>query len=609
MTVCGCSPVGITDRRCLSSTTYPPTTYKPSSSRVGSTNRHALICTRHHTMSTELFVSLVSSSLTTLWLSRSSSSCAFPHCRSWTLRSSTLMEHHQDDPQQQHQQHQQPQSSSGSSEASLSSVSTSRPAMHVRGHKILIYPGEGGVGEQSLETLARKHAAAPHTQQSRHAEFTLYELEVNCMYISHPSLDKMQSWILDRHPVSKLVIRSCQGPADVWRDLLSHFQTRNRLIDLEFHKTSRLSHPCIDAITDLPQLETLTLNVVEAETDLLRHLFARLGRLKRLRVLNLNGCRLDQSSEVGISDNLVVRALATQFQSMAAQSTETGEPHRLEHVSLKCCRLSDQSIAQLVLAMKDLSNLKTLNLVGNRCGHQTLQVLGEILDPCITSGTTKTCTLAKSLNLLDLSHQDDSLVACDLGSFFTALESNDTLRTLRLAGNRLGDATVSLLAQSLQHNNALSLLDLLGNDLGDTGSRALMEALHQNRTLTSLNIKYNARITDLAPWVAVLRSDNFCLQRLEHTVRPLRGEYLLGSGSAREILSYYLHLNRAGRSLLRRGGGDDVVAGLWPTVLERSTVTESKHRCHQEYRLEAVYYFLQNAPILHPQRDIPLLNA
>lgn len=71
------------------------------------------------------------------------------------------------------------------------------------------------------------------------------------------------------------------------------------------------------------------------------------------------------------------------------------------------------------------------------------------------------------------------------------LAANNTLTTLNISDNRIGDSGARAIAEALQENHTLTTLDISGSDIGDAGARAIAEVLRKNHTLTTLDISIN----------------------------------------------------------------------------------------------------------------------
>ncbi|KAJ4461029.1 hypothetical protein PAPYR_2466 [Paratrimastix pyriformis] len=71
------------------------------------------------------------------------------------------------------------------------------------------------------------------------------------------------------------------------------------------------------------------------------------------------------------------------------------------------------------------------------------------------------------------------------------LHKNQTLTSLQLGYNRVGDEGACALAEALAHNHTLTYLDLYQNEIGPRGARALAAALSHNSTLEYLDLRHN----------------------------------------------------------------------------------------------------------------------
>merc|ERR1711998_7872 len=75
-----------------------------------------------------------------------------------------------------------------------------------------------------------------------------------------------------------------------------------------------------------------------------------------------------------------------------------------------------------------------------------------------------------------------------LESFFNFLCMNYSLRTLILAGNRLGDAWGLKIAEGLARNSTLSQVDMRDTRISLAAGRALTDAYIHNRSLLELGL-------------------------------------------------------------------------------------------------------------------------
>jgi hypothetical protein len=462
--------------------------------------------------------------------------------------------------------------------------------VQVRGNKILMFPrGCGSGGGGGFINNFRFHSTRDlHVPQHQ----SIDELDVSCLYISTNLSDQMIA-LIQQQRIPKLVLRSCQAHPKVLERLLSmetetsttissdgsdqdqsnmhpRGDTRRSFIThLEIHKTSKLDSKCMEAISRLSNLESLTFNV---NPNHLESLFPHLSLLHSLHTLILNGCPLERN-------NTCVDALAHYLSTSSNRNRSGHQPSCLRNLSFKSCQLSDLSVEKLVHSMRRLQNLEKLDLVGNSACHVGMDALGSLLSsPWITK-----------LSILDVSYQNEEFG--DVTMFSNALQENVTLKALRIAGNSLGNNNVRILANALTKNTSLKELDLSANCVGDRGLEALIQAMEQNQALTTLNLKYNV-FADLSCLESVLRTHNYSLQRLNHSckVRPTKiieglPAECIGGG---ERISYYLRLNQGGRILLKKNENSTPL-GLWPIVLERSFPSEN---------FDAIFFILRHSSML-----------
>jgi Ran GTPase-activating protein (RanGAP) involved in mRNA processing and transport len=301
----------------------------------------------------------------------------------------------------------------------------------------------------------------------------------------------------------------------------------------------------MQAIGQMHQLKTLTINGYDLEA-----LFPTLHKLSSLQELLLNGSHLGERA---------VETLANSFTGCPSSS--------IQRVSLKCCQLSDQSIAKIVNVLHHLPKLECLDLVGNHCCQLGIQALANLL---LQSSAT--------LQRLDLSFQLGAMVIFPLAH---ALADNTSLTVLRLPGNGLDDKAMSCLARVAlaSTNTSLQHLDLSANDIGNEGLEVLGKALCKNHCLQSLNLKYNpiSNLSVAKQWLV----QNDSLESLEHSCCKTK--------QLQQWISYLCRLNQGGRRLLRQNPPPSV----WPLVLER---------CASSDNADAIFYLLQCGPILREMR-------
>ncbi|CAF3971783.1 unnamed protein product, partial [Adineta steineri] len=137
------------------------------------------------------------------------------------------------------------------------------------------------------------------------------------------------------------------------------------------------------------------------------------------------------------------------------------------------CPLSDLGVLHIVNALQQNKTLNTLVLGYNQFGPQGAHYLANDLKRNTVS-SSHNLYIFRSLSLQGVQH------------LANALETNNTLITLALNDNEIGDLGAQYLANILEQNTTLSSLDLSSNEIGDDGIAHLANALKQNKTLTTL---------------------------------------------------------------------------------------------------------------------------
>ncbi|KAH3765926.1 hypothetical protein Pelo_2232 [Pelomyxa schiedti] len=139
--------------------------------------------------------------------------------------------------------------------------------------------------------------------------------------------------------------------------------------------------------------------------------------------------------------------------------------------SLESLNLSENNIDNAglcALCQHNCSELKALHLYGNIFDSQ-----GAL---CISSMLTKN----KSLTKLDLGGNP---LAEGITQLAKALEINNTLEILHLAGTRIEDSGADELAASLHINTSLTLASICGNKVSPGKEKTIMSLLHKNEDL------------------------------------------------------------------------------------------------------------------------------
>lgn len=413
--------------------------------------------------------------------------------------------------------------------------------MKISSSKIHIYPKDDS--SSSVGSLWWQVDRAK--QQRDEKEVLLQELEVSSVYISN-EVARTMAGLFRRHPIRRLILRMCE----VWPDVLEELiQECSSMEELTLHRITQLNHKCMRLIAHRSStLRSLSIHYKpQSDNSSFPVLLRRLYKLQHLETLRLDGSPLSQPEDV----QALVDALKT-----------PGALPQLKVLSFKSCLLSDESVSQILSAIADdetrLPSLITIDLSINCCYELGMEALARILE-------SPSCHLENVELMCQLPRTKRPLSVEPLGR---ALRVNRSLKALRLSGNALRDA--SFLGDTLAVNTGLEVLDWCGNSLDEPGLLRLGRALSQNCTLKSLNLKSNPfpslELLDMSP------NDTLC--QFTHSCR----------GPAAQQIAFLCELNAAGRRLVRENPPS---LGLWALAMER---------CHNN--ADALYYFLQNAPIL-----------
>lgn len=163
-------------------------------------------------------------------------------------------------------------------------------------------------------------------------------------------------------------------------------------------------------------------------------------------------------------------------------------PHVCE-LSLRGCRLSDVSLAEVCRSVTNMPHITWLDISENDM-DDSAEVLRDYL------GSSNCMLKHLGLNCADI----DDYECCKLMS---ALESNKVLTSLSIARNIIGDAEMlntlnpdlltggEATAQMLSSNRALQHLDISWNTVRKDSADELARSLRFNNTLLSLNLSHN----------------------------------------------------------------------------------------------------------------------
>eukprot|EP00339_Tiarina_fusa_P029683 CAMPEP_0117058690 /NCGR_PEP_ID=MMETSP0472-20121206/40773_1 /TAXON_ID=693140 ORGANISM="Tiarina fusus, Strain LIS" /NCGR_SAMPLE_ID=MMETSP0472 /ASSEMBLY_ACC=CAM_ASM_000603 /LENGTH=426 /DNA_ID=CAMNT_0004776117 /DNA_START=59 /DNA_END=1339 /DNA_ORIENTATION=+ len=239
-------------------------------------------------------------------------------------------------------------------------------------------------------------------------------------------------------------------------------------------------------------------------------------------------------------------------------------------------QLDDTRAAALMSALKDHTNLRTLDLSNNHFGDGGLRALTtELLLPQATD-----------LQILDMSLQRNRM---DMAIMAPALARNKKLKKLFLQNSRLVDEDITELTDALCENTDLRELNLSDNrQVTDAGIIYLGSKL-PNMNLTHLNIRKTQSPTASLSVMKALREG-----MNENTkLLLLRAVFWKHVQHGRHV-QYFVNANRGGRRALE----EHLNPALWPLVFQRAN--EMMYYCplSQNAKVDAVYHLFRNAPVL-----------
>lgn len=205
----------------------------------------------------------------------------------------------------------------------------------------------------------------------------------------------------------------------------------------------------------------------------------------QLTTLNLTNCRLGHLGGQALGRLLLesnctnLRVLILAQNSFTADGIWKLAPSFGPLASLKELDLSDNGMAddgclEIANRLLELKSLEKLNLSRNGIQQIGMQGLGE-----------KLMIVASHSSLVELD------LSCNTGAL---LQLGPTLRTLKLASNRIDNAQASAMAQVLKTMAAtlsLQYLDLSDNAISDSGAGDLVEAIDDVPSLAVLKLDQN----------------------------------------------------------------------------------------------------------------------
>lgn len=157
--------------------------------------------------------------------------------------------------------------------------------------------------------------------------------------------------------------------------------------------------------------------------------------------------------------------------------------------SEQCHRLAQQySFKSLPLALASRQSERDMSLNGGTLTWLSLQ--GCELSDASANAIDRLLRTTRTLRVLRLGYNELTAVAIE--SMMSGLAANESVRSLDLHGNQLGERGAQRLGVALQRNGALRKVRVGFNEIGDAGFMGLCKAFALDRSmLESLDVSHN----------------------------------------------------------------------------------------------------------------------
>jgi hypothetical protein len=346
-------------------------------------------------------------------------------------------------------------------------------------------------------------------------------------------------------------------PNRIWNKLeMMHCTGRNpQIIGSGIHKTKQfcftgsiptahnprysLDEACMTAIgralKNCKSLTSLSLKGSRLDRGSLEAFCHGLERSTSLETLQLSHCSMEIPDVVVLSSALKKNKNLT---ALTLVHCKIGEAPLSEESGDELCRMLESIVSH--------PSLQVLNLVGMYCTDRAVHALSNLLrEP---ESTLWHLGLKNNIR-----HPQDRMTVTTL---FDALRVNTALTKLQVSGDNVNNEDMERLAQILTDSNqTLRSLNLAANDIGDDGVMSFARRLPGMKGLRTLDLQRNPFTDSSKEAMIAALKENSELERMD-----LDGKF-------DQTKAYYLGLNKGGRRLLQ--GDNKIPLGLWPVVLER----------------------------------------
>jgi len=184
------------------------------------------------------------------------------------------------------------------------------------------------------------------------------------------------------------------------------------------------------------------------------------------------------SSKVQIissAENNISNSLSVAIQNY--KDTTGNDNGIIKEILIKALQ-NDNEKAQHIIKELDLRITDSVHKVyfsGRKLHKYDIELIAEILKKNNT-------LLSLNLDCNEIGDEEAKAIA-------EALEQNNTLTSVNLGDNNIGINGLKALAASLTHNTTLTSLNVWGNDIDAEGAKVLAGALKKNNTLKSLDLR------------------------------------------------------------------------------------------------------------------------
>ncbi|XP_065913984.1 protein NLRC5-like isoform X2 [Dysidea avara] len=298
----------------------------------------------------------------------------------------------------------------------------------------------------------------------------------------------------------------------VVKDLADVIKSNAGLIELSLGYNNFQSSAVVIllALRDVSNLMKLDLSNNNMSEAIVNELASVIKRNTKLEELYLGGNNLQSSAVVilqdlkniskitklDLSDNGMSDTVVHELASVIENNT------KLEELNLGGNNLQSSAVV-ILQALKNISNLTTLDLSNNNLSEEVAKDLADVIesnthlnelilsDNNLQSSTVVILqTLVNTSSLLKLDLSGNKLPETVVNELASVIKSNANLRELHLANNRLQPSTIIIL-QALKEISSLTVLDLSNNNLSEKIVNYLADVIKHNIHLRKLNLSYN----------------------------------------------------------------------------------------------------------------------